>query len=129
MYKASYVDTVMNQLIEQQTFCSVVSLVRKGIQSCLFSKWLLYYLYIYIYTSSISDTKKYIFLKNILLHSLLFNQLIHNCVKVPRKLYTYMFQQTLHRQQALELPKIYQGNSFKKGLRTCCIIHTSACLL
>ena len=43
-------------------FCSVVSLVWKGIQSCLFSKWLLF-----IYTRRLFQKKK-LFLKNILLH-------------------------------------------------------------
>ena len=83
---------------------------------------------IYIYTRRLFQ-KTYNCFKELLLHSLFFNPLIHNCVKVHRKLYTNSFQQILHRQQALELPKIYQGIGIKKGLRTCCVIHTSACLL
>ena len=84
------------------------------------------YIYIQLYTRRLFQ-KKYS-LKKILLHGF-FNQLIHNCVKLHTKLFTYRFQQIFHRQQALELPKIYQGIGIKKGLRTCCIINTSACLL
>ena len=53
-----------------RVFCSVVPLVWKGIQSCLFSKWLLYtyiciYIHIHIHVVYFRKKKTFLFKENI----------------------------------------------------------------
>ena len=73
---------------EAMCFCSVVSLVWKGICiHAVMSLLQMVIIYVHFYFRFL--------LKKILLHSFFLNQSIHNCVKVHRKPFTFRFQQML----------------------------------